>query len=460
MSRPDAADSCRRARQVLAATSISYTIVLLDASIVNVALEQIGGSFGSGVSGLQWIVNAYTLTFASLLLTGGTLGDRLGARNIYLAGLAVFTLASALCGFAPGLATLAGARALQGAGSAMLVPCSLSLINRAYPDPARRASAIGLWMGCGGIAMASAPLLGGLLIQCFGWRSIFFANLPLGLAGIALTWPVARDQAIRSRHFDFSGQLAAIIALGSLIAVLIEGPALGWHSMPVAAGIAACGVAGVLFIRIETRQAHPMLPLSFFRSRLFAASAFVSLASAFVFYGILFTFSLYYQRVLGYSPLQAGLAFLPLTVMVALGGLFSSRLARIFGARWSMCLAFGWYAIGSLGMLLVRPAAPYALAILPMLAIGLAAGFVSPAATAPAMGTVEKSRAGVAAAVLNSARQTGAALGVALFGALIAALQPFETAMHAVLGLAAVTALAAAMAWWLSSRPALRQQPA
>jgi DHA2 family methylenomycin A resistance protein-like MFS transporter len=156
------------ARRVLAATSISYTIVLLDASIVNVALEQIGTTLRSNVTGLQWVVNAYTLSFASLLLSGGTLGDRLGAKNVYLAGLALFALASALCGMAPNLATLASARALQGVGSAMLVPCSLALINRAFPDPARRAAAVGVWMGCGGIAMASGPLVGGILIHAFG----------------------------------------------------------------------------------------------------------------------------------------------------------------------------------------------------------------------------------------------------------------------------------------------------
>jgi MFS transporter, DHA2 family, methylenomycin A resistance protein len=439
--------------EVLAATSISYTIVLLDASIVNVALEQISSTLNSDVSGLQWIVNAYTLTFASFLMTGGTLGDRAGARNIYLAGLVVFTLASALCGFAPDLMTLALARALQGVGSAMLVPCSLSLINQAYPDPARRASAIGVWMGCGGIAMASGPLLGGVLIHWFGWRSIFFVNLPLGLIGIGLTWSVARDKAIRSRHFDFSGQITAIIALGSLIAVLIEGATLGWNAVPIIAGIAICCVATFLFIRIETRQPHPMLPLSFFGNSLFAGSAFASLASAFVFYGVLFTFSIYYQKALGYSPLQAGLAFLPMTIMVAAGGLVSSRLVRIFGSRWSMCMAFGLYAIGASSLLLLQPGSPYMAAVLPMLAIGLAAGFVSPAATSPAMGTVEKNRAGVAAAVLNSARQTGAALGVAIFGTFIATLQPFETAMHVVLGIVAITSLIAATAWWISARP-------
>ncbi|AIY39433.1 Permeases of the major facilitator superfamily [Collimonas arenae] len=434
------------------ATSISYTIVLLDASIVNVALEQISGTLHSNVAGLQWVVNAYTLTFASFLLTGGTLGDRLGARNIYLAGLAVFTLASMLCGFAPDLLTLSLARALQGIGSAMLVPCSLSLINQAYPDPARRASAVGVWMGCGGAAMACGPLLGGVLIHWFGWRSIFFVNLPLGLLGIGLTWSVARDKVLHSRHVDLAGQIAAVIALASLIAVLIEGAVFGWRSLPIISGMVVSGVAWTLFFTIETRRAHPMLPLSFFRNRLFAGSAFVSMASAFVFYGVLFIFSIYYQRVLGYSPLQTGLAFLPMTIMVALGGLFSSRLVRIFGTRWPMCMAFGLYAAGSSGLLLATPASLYWTAILPMLAIGLASGFISPAVTAPAMGTVDKSRAGVAAAALNSARQSGAALGVAIFGTFIAALQPFERAMHVVLGIVAITALVAAMVWWLSAK--------
>lgn len=442
--------------KVLAATSISYAIVLLDASIVNVALEQISGTLNSDVSGLQWIVNAYTLSFASFLMTGGTLSDRLGARNIYLAGLAVFTLASALCGVAPNLGSLALARALQGMGSAMLVPCSLALINQAYPDPGKRAAAIGMWMGCGGIAMASGPLLGGLLIHWFGWRSIFFVNLPLGLLGIGLTWRLPPSQALRSRHFDVAGQLTAIIALGSLIAVLIEAPLLGWRSTPIVAGLLVCGAFSLLFIRIETRQQQPMLPLAFFRNRLFSASALVSMASALVFYGMLFSFSLYYQRVLGYAPLQAGLAFLPMTVMVAVGGLWSGRLAGWFGARGSMCTAFCLYTAGATGMLLAGPGSPYWLAILPMLAIGLASGFISPAATAPAMGTVEKSRAGIAAAVLNSARQTGAALGVAIFGAMLTALQPFQHGLHLVLGAVAIVALAAALLWWFCAGPPAR----
>lgn len=440
------------ARRVLAATSISYTIVLLDASIVNVALEQIGTTLRSNVTGLQWVVNAYTLSFASLLLSGGTLGDRLGAKNVYVAGLALFALASALCGVAPNLPTLTFARALQGMGSAMLVPCSLALINRAFPDPARRASAVGVWMGCGGIAMASGPLVGGILIHAFGWRSIFVVNVPIALLGIGLTRSIGRDGVTSRRHFDCAGQATAIVALGTLIATLIEGSTLGWRSAPIVFGAAFSAAAWAAFLSIEKRRADPMLPLSFFRNPLFSASTFVSMASAFVFYGLLFTFSIGYQKNRGLSAFETGLAFLPMTAMVAIGGLASHRLIKLCGVRASMCAAFGLYAAGALGMLATAPPAPYWVAIAPMLAIGLASGFVSPAATSPAMGTVEKQRGGVAAAVLNSARQTGAALGVAICGGFITALQPFEAAMHVALESAAAVALVAAVVWWVAAR--------
>jgi DHA2 family methylenomycin A resistance protein-like MFS transporter len=392
------------------------------------------------------------LSFASLLLTGGTLGDRLGARNVYVAGLALFALASALCGMAPGLPTLTLARALQGTGSAMLVPCSLSLINRAFPDSAPRASVVGVWMGCGGIAMASGPLVGGILIHWFGWRSIFAVNVPIALAGIWLTRSIGRDCTSAHRHFDLAGQAAAIVALGTLIAVLIEGSHLGWRSTPIAVGMVICAAAWGAFLTIEKRRTNPMLPLSFFRSPLFLASAAVSMASAFVFYGLLFTFSISYQKYHGFSALETGLAFLPMTAMVAVGGLASHRLARLCGPRASMCAAFGLYAAGSQGMLAATPPAPYWIAVVPMLAIGLASGFISPAATSPAMGIVEKQRGAVAAAVLNSARQTGAALGVAIFGGFIAAVKPFEVAMQVALESAVAVALAAALIWWIGAR--------
>jgi DHA2 family methylenomycin A resistance protein-like MFS transporter len=440
--------SAANQRRVLAATSLSYVVVLLDASIVNVALDRLSLGLATDVAGLQWVVNAYTMAFASLLLTGGTLGDRWGARRIYLAGLFVFTLASMGCGLAPSLPALIIARILQGIGAAMLAPCALKLINHACPDPEQRARAIGIWVGCGGVAMAAGPIIGGLLIHLFDWRSIFFVNAPIGLAAFWMTWRIEADQKpSRAPGFDPVGQISAIVALGALIGVLIEGRTLGWTSPPILAGAAATIAASALFLATEARVPRPMLPMSFFRSGIFAGSTFVSMASAFVFYGLLFVLSLYYQQARGYSPLLAGLALLPMTAMVAVGSIASKSVATILGTRWSMCAAFAVYASGALGMLAASADSPYWLAVAPMLAIGLASGFVSPAATAPAMGTVEKQRAGIAGAVLNSGRQTGAALGVAVFGTLLGALHPFAAGMQAALWVAAMMSMIAALVW-------------
>lgn len=450
------ATSRNSAGRVLFATSIGYTLVLLDASIVNVGLKPIALDLHGHIAGLQWIVNAYTLVFACLLMTGGTLGDRLGVRNVYIVGQAVFVGASALCSLAPSVVALACARALQGLGSALAVPCSLALISHAYPDPRQRASSISVWMGCGGVAMASGPLIGGLLIHLLGWRSIFWVNVPIGMIGIWLAASIDNPQASTIRRLDWRGQIAAAMALGSLIGVLIEGARLGWSSALIVSGMLVSGMAWIAFLLIEARGRDPMLPLNFFRSRLFAGSTFVSMASAFVFYGLLFTLSLFYQQVRGDTPLQAGLAFLPMTAMVAIGGLCSSRLVARFGGRWSMCGAFGCYAAGALGLLLSSPTSPYWLAIGPLLAVGFASGFISPAATAPALGTVDRQRVGIAAATLNAARQTGAALGVAVFGTFVASAATFQVAMQLTLIVAVCLATFAAMVWWMTSRIAAR----
>lgn len=449
-----AALAAAQRRRVLAATSISYFIVILDTSIVNVALERIATALSMRISGLQWVTNAYTLVFAALLLTGGTLGDRLGARNVYLAGLSVFTLASAACALSMSLPMLVAARALQGIGAAMLVPCSLKLINQACPSPEARARAIGLWVGCGGVAMAAGPIAGGALIHLAGWRSIFFVNVPVGLAGIAMTCRVARDApAMGARRFDPMGQLTAIVALAALVGVLIEGAPLGWHSPAIVAGAIVTVCAWAAFVFVESRSADAMLPMALFRSGVFAGSTFVSMASAFVFYGLLFVASLYYQRVRAYTPLATGLSLLPMTAMVAIGGIASNRLSKVIGARASMSLAFALYAAGALALLALLAGAPAWTAIAPLVAIGFAAGYVTPAATAPALATVEHRYAGVAAGVLNSARQSGSALGVAVFGSLIGSIPAFVGAMRIVLGAAAAVALVAALVWWAATAP-------
>lgn len=446
-------DATTLQRRVLTATSISYIVVILDTSIVNVALKRIAGALSTDIAGLQWVVNAYTLAFASLLLTGGTLGDRWGPRNVYLTGLAVFTLASALCGIAPNLAILTVARAVQGIGAAMLVPCSLTLLNRAYPDPGERAHAIGIWAGWGGAALAAGPLIGGILINLLGWRSIFLANVPIGLFGIWITWRIAHDEkAVHARHLDLAGQCAAILALGTLVAVLIEGPTIGWKSLPVWVGLAISLTASIVFVTIEARRKQPMLPLFFFRNTVFSGSLIVAMATTLTFFGLIFVRSLYFQQARDYSPLGTGVAFLPLTAVVTGSNVVSGRWAKAHGPRWPVLTGLGCSVIGFLGMLLPSPASPYWLVGLPMLAIGLGGGLVTPAATGALMAAVEKGRAGIAAGVLNSARQTGAALGVAVFGAMISVLHPFEVGLRAALLTASAVSIAATWVWWFASK--------
>ncbi|WP_210291487.1 MFS transporter [Tardiphaga robiniae] len=221
-------------RRILAATSISYVVVVLDTSIVNVAVERLSVAFSAPIESLQWVVSGYTVSLAALLLTGGRLGDRYGARNVYLAGLGLFTLASLLCACATGLSSLVAARVLQGIGAALLVPSSLKLIDHASPNAEKRARAIGLWAGCGAIAMAAGPIVGGILIDTQGWRSIFFVNVPIGAAGMAMTWRISRDRPLaQALPLDIPGQIAAIVGLVGVIGVLIEGRAFGWTSPPI-----------------------------------------------------------------------------------------------------------------------------------------------------------------------------------------------------------------------------------
>ncbi|MFL1386518.1 MFS transporter [Pseudomonas tritici] len=351
-------------RQVVAATSLSYVLVILDTSIVNVALEPIALALHSNNTALQWVVSAYTLSFGCLLLGGGALEDRFGARRLYMLGLLLFTLASLLCGLAGNGMTLVAARVLQGVGAAMLVPASLALINQAYlDDPVGRAKAIGIWAGCGGIAMAAGPLVGGVLIETLGWRSIFLANLPLGLIAIGL-----------------SARLAASAP---------QPRASVWRAVQL------------------------------FGNHVFSACVTVSLVSALLLYGLMFLLSLYFQRTLGFSPLWTGAAFLPLTVMVSLGSLMAGELVRAFGSRWLIGGALFSYAVGFALLLMSVSTPDYALIVVPMPLIGLAAGLITPAATAALMNGVQKERAGVAAGILNTARQIGAALGVALAGGLL-----------------------------------------
>lgn len=435
-------------RQVLAATCLSYVIVILDTSIVNVALEPISTALGAGISGLQWVVNAYTLTFASLLLSGGALSDRFGAKNVYLGGLLLFGLASLACGLAPNMALLIGGRVLQGVGAALLVPSSLALINHGFPQAEGRAKAIALWAGCGGVAMAAGPLLGGLMIQSFGWRSLFLLNLPVTLLGAWLTLRVPPPPDVaHKRHADLLGQCLAAVALGSSVGVLIEVAQRGWHDNVIQVGVLVAVVAWGLFFITERRQRQPMLPLDLFRSARVCACIAVSMMSGLVFYGLFFLLSLYFQRTLSWSPLDAGLAFLPLSVLVAAGSFISGSLHQRIGALWLVGLCCTLYAAGFAGLFALAEATPYWRIALCFPAVGLAAGMITPVATAVMMGQAGAQRGGISGGVLNASRQTGSALGVAIFGGLLSAVQPQSEGIRLAIWVAIALSLAAGMLW-------------
>ena len=449
--------------RVLLATSLSYVIVILDTSIVNVALKPIAITFQTGVSGLQWVVNAYTLTFACLLLTGGALGDRLGAKRIYLAGLLAFSAASTLCGFAPTLSVLIIARILQGIGAALLVPCSLTLINDAYRKTDERSSAIGKWAGFGGIAMAAGPLIGGVLIDLLGWRSIFLLNVPLALTGAWLTTRVRSNEAAArpTRHLDGPGQILAIVALASSVAVLIQSTEIGWSSRWTIAGSITSVLAWGLFVFVEANSTEPMLPLRSFKNPVFSAAAFVSLISARVFYGLFVLLSLYFQTIRNWTPLQTGLAFLPLTLFVTTGSFLSSALSKRHGSLNLVAGGFLLYTIGFLWLQSALNNGPYWYIALCFPVMGFGAGVITPAATTVLMSVIDRSRVGIAAGVLNASRQAGSAFGVAIFGALLAGSGAAKEGISSAISIAIGFSLLAALGWIVAlAWHARRQDPA
>jgi DHA2 family methylenomycin A resistance protein-like MFS transporter len=404
----------------LTAMSLGYGVVQLDVTIVNTALNSIGGSLGNEVSKLQWVVSAYTIAFAALILTAGALGDRIGAKKVFATGFAVFTAASLACALSPTAVALITARALQGLGAAILVPNSLALLNHAYPDPQERGRAVAIWAAGASLALTAGPLAGGVLIALVGWRSIFLVNLPVGMAGLWLTWRyVTETPRAASRLLDLPGQAAAIGALGCLAGAIIEGGAIGWSNPGVIAGCAASVVLGTLFLWRERRARQPMLPLSLFRHRMFALTSGVGLLVNVAFYGLIFLLSLYFQRINGFSPFETGLAFLPMMGAVLPVNLLAPRLAEKLGAPATIAAGAAMAAVGCLALLGMARGTAYWAMCGQLVAIGAGLGLLVPPLTSALLGSVDKARSGVAAGVLNATRQSGSVIGVALFGSLV-----------------------------------------
>ncbi|KPI22726.1 drug resistance transporter, EmrB/QacA subfamily [Actinobacteria bacterium OV320] len=404
------------ARWALAAALLGFFVMTLDALIVNVALPEIGRGFGGGMTGLQWVVDGYTLMFAALLLSAGSVTDRIGARQAFGAGLVVFTAASAACGFAPNLGVLVGARLVQGAGAAVIVPASLALIREAFPDPARRARAISVWAMGGSVGAAAGPVLGGVLSE-LSWRMIFFVNLPVGVLALFLLTRTARSPRQADAPFDWTGQIAAVAAMGGLTYAAIETGAVGLGAPRVLLALAVAVVAGAVFVVAQARGRNPMVPLELLRARTMALSATIGFALNVGFYGMIFLLGLYLQQEQGLSPMATGLAFLPMTLLTAFVSPTAARLAARFGPRMPIVTGQLFMAAGLVALCV--PSAPAWLLVLLMIPVGTGGGLAVPAVTSLLLDRVPGERAGTASGVLNASRQLGGALSVAVFGALV-----------------------------------------
>jgi DHA2 family methylenomycin A resistance protein-like MFS transporter len=406
--------------RVTTAASFGFALVQLDVTIVNVALPHIAGALRAGVAGLQWVVDAYALSFAVLLLSMGYFGDRWGARRVYLGGMALFALASVFCGSAGNSAMLVAGRTLQGVGAAAMLPCSLALLSHATAhDHALRARAVGWWTASGAIAIAAGPIIGGLLLSLTSWRSIFFVNVPVCALGAWLTWRVPETE--RKPHdgrFDLPGQALAMLALTGLIMTVIEAKPLGWTHPLVLACAGVTTITAPWFVWVESRSLAPMLPLRFFKSPGFSMAVAYGVVVNLTYYGIVFLLSLYLQRVHGYGALRTGLAYLPLTATFFGVNVFSGWLVGRIGARPPMVLGALIDAAG-FGLLSLLGAGSSYWLMLPAFALlpsGMGLGV--PAMTTTVLSAVEKQASGTASGVLNAARQAAGAVGVALFGSL------------------------------------------
>ena len=442
-------------RWTLVATSLGFSVVQLDVSIVNVAIKSIGAGLGGGVSGLQWVVNAYTIAFAACILTAGSIADRIGARRLFVGGFVLFMAASAICGVAPDLGVLIGARAVQGLAAALLVPSSLALLSHAYTDARARTQAVGIYLAGASSALSGGPLIGGALIAAIGWRAIFFINVPVALCGIFLTLRFARETTRSAgRGVDVPGQLTAFATLVLLVGSTIEGGARGFGATAVLAGYGAALACGCAFVWFEARGRSPMLPLSLFRSRTFSVCSVAGLLINTAFYGLIFVISLFFQRVQGLSPLTTGLALAPVMIGITASNIVSGRMQERLGATRVLVLGAAVLAVACAAMLWVGAGTGYGAIVVQLTAIGVGGGLVVPTVTAQLLGSVERSRSGVAGGTLNTLRQTGSAVGVALFGSLLAGRAGFVPGVHASFAIAIGLGLAiVALAPLLRVRP-------
>jgi len=403
---------------VVVATSLSFFMTQLDVTIVNVALPRIAQDLSASVGALQWVVDAYTLAFAVTMLCAGALGDRLGARRALRLGITLFGAASLACAISPSALLLNVARAIQGIGAAAMLPNSLALLNHSFShDAERRAKAVGWWTASGAISLAAGPVVGGLLLAALGWRWIFFVNLPVCVLGFALAARLPESNTgTEAKGFDVAGQLLATAGLTLLTAGIIESGQLGLTRI-VSTCFAAAVACGVLFAVTEHRAPHPVLPGSLFSAPAFLPAVGFGMLMNFTYYGFIFVLSLFLQQALGYSPLRAGFAFLPLTAGFFLSNIISGAVVARFGSRLPMLIGAVIGAIGFALLLTVNLNSTYGDLVWGFLLIPMGMGLGVPAMTTAVLSSSEKRLSATASAVLNTARQASGAFGVAILGA-------------------------------------------
>jgi EmrB/QacA subfamily drug resistance transporter len=405
---------------VLLTMCFALAMAMLDNTVVNVALPTLSRKLGAGVSDLQWIVDGYVLAFASLLLTGGILGDRYGRKRMFLAGLSVFTLASLACGLSDSPGHLIAYRALQGIGAAMLMPGTLSIITVTFP-PHERAKAIGLWAGMSGLALALGPTLGGYMIEHVGWESIFFLNVPIGvIAFLVATRTVKESRSEEERRLDIPGLALGTGGLLSLTYGLIQSNLYGWSDPLIVTSLAAAGVLLVAFLLWELKAPHPMMPLRFFRIPAFAAGNTVAFSVSLGMFATFFFLSLYLQLIHGYTAFQAGFRFLPMTLAIILTAPNAGRFASKHGSRipmtYGLLLAGGGLLLNSI---VLEPNTSYWVMLPIFMMMGHGMGSTMAPMTATVMNAVGHERAGLGSAMTNTSREVGGVLGIALLGTIL-----------------------------------------
>jgi EmrB/QacA subfamily drug resistance transporter len=406
-------------RMVLVALCLGVLMAQIDTSVVNLATREIGAHLRAPLSTLQWVLDAYNLVYAALLLTGGALGDLLGRRRIFAAGIVTFSAGCLACTLAPGPGVLVAGRAVAGLGAALLLPCSLAIVRVVWPDPAERGHALGIWASCNGLAFAIGPTIGGVLIAHFGWRSVFAVVLPFGAATLALARRIPESADPAGRHLDLKGQVLGALGLGALALAAIE----SHRGQSLAIGAAVVAVVGLLlFLAVERRAGEgALVPLSLFRQRGFSGAVAATASMTFGMYGLLFLVPLAWQSSGGLSPLQAGLGLLPMALAFAIISPRSGWLTERLGARWTTAGGTALIGCGLLITATTAGGAPMLLAQVGMVLAGIGMGTNTGPLMAVAVASVASARSGTASALINVARMVGATLGVAVLGTVAAA---------------------------------------